>query len=126
MSALIGSGSELSGKSVAMCQQATLIRTAHLYWSPMASARSEGAAEPPAKGGGRENRHQQRRQVEDRDIGLAGIADTAGDCGAPDAMHHGDHRQRHRGDDTAEAAGCSRGPERPREHQEIEPDPDLV
>src|SRR5215467_9325905 len=65
----------------------------------MASARAEAAAEQPAKGGGRENRHQQRRHIEDRDIGLAGITDTAGDCRAPDAMHHGDQRQRHRGDD---------------------------
>src|SRR5262249_13722361 len=99
---------------------------ARLPWPVMASARAEAAAEPPAKGGGRENRHQQRRHIEDRDISLAGITDTAGDCRAPDAMHHGDQRQRHRGDDAAEAAGCSRGPERPREQDEIEPDPDLV
>ena len=40
-------------------------------------------------------------------------------------MNHGDQRQRHCGDDAAEAARCSREPERQREQDEIEPDPDL-
>jgi len=45
------------------------------------------SAAEPREGGGRENRHQQRRHIKDRDIGLAGITDTAGDCRAPEAMH---------------------------------------